>query len=132
MPQVALVAPAAIIFVICILFVPGRTAGQTLTRSDVIRRKLWEIYAGITGLALSIVLAFFITQGLKNIFGKPRPHLIALCKPDLANIARYIVGPATGQTFSPEWTLVDSSICTQQDRQSLNDGFRSFPSGPLK
>lgn len=66
---------------------------------------------------------------LFKIFGKPRPHLIALCKPDLANIDQYIVGPATGRNLSPEWTLVDASICLQTDKKMLNDGFRSFPSG---
>ena len=93
-----------------------------------IGRKLWEVFAGITGLALSVVLAFFITQGLKNIFGKPRPHLIALCQPDLTNIGRHVVG-GYGQDISVRWTLVDASICTQSDKSMLNDGFRSFPSG---
>lgn len=46
--------------------VPGRSARRNLTRSTVIRRKLWEVYAGLTGLAMSVVMAFFITQGLKN------------------------------------------------------------------
>lgn len=71
---------------------------------------------------------FFITQGLKNIFGKPRPHLIDLCLPDLANIKSHVVG-GYGGDISVRWTLVDSSICTQQNAAALRDGFKSFPSG---
>jgi len=125
---VALVAPAVIITIVCALFIPGSGAQRSLTRKQTIRRKLWEVYAGLTGLALSVALAFFVTQGLKNIFGKPRPHLIALCKPDLTNIAKHVVG-GEGQDISIRWTLVNSSICTQSDNLMLADGFRSFPSG---
>jgi membrane-associated phospholipid phosphatase len=108
--------------------VPGPSARRTLKRSQVIRRKLWETHSGLAGLALSVAAGFFITQGLKNLFGKPRPHLIALCQPDLADIARHVVG-GYGQDISARWTLVTSSICQQRDSALLDDGFRSFPSG---
>ena len=80
------------------------------------------------GLGLSLATAFFFTQGMKNLSGKPRPDLLARCKPDLSNIAAHVVGSyASG--FSPEWVLVSSSICQQTDKALLDDGFRSFPSG---
>lgn len=80
------------------------------------------------GLGLSFALAFVITQGIKNLIGKPRPDLLSRCQPDLSNIAAHVVG-GYGQDISPSWTLVSSSICTQTDSDTLNDGFRSFLSG---
>jgi membrane-associated phospholipid phosphatase len=82
------------------------------------------------GLGLSLALAFFFTQGMKNLFGKPRPNLLDRCQPDLspASIARNTVGGyASG--FNPEWVLVSAGICRQPDSNKLDDGFRSFPSG---
>jgi membrane-associated phospholipid phosphatase len=64
---------------------------------------------------------------MKNLFGKPRPDLIDRCKPDLENLARYIVGGIANITSNGQ--LVSADICTQQDRSKLDDGFRSYPSG---
>lgn len=125
---VALLAPAAIIVIVALTIVPGPAVRRTLRRRDVIRRSLWELQTGLAGLALAVAVAFFITQGLKNLFGKPRPHLLALCQPDVNNLANNVVG-GFGQDISARWTLVDKSICTQPDQSALNDGFRSFPSG---
>lgn len=99
-----------------------------MTKSQANRRKLWELYAGLTGLALSVALTFFVTQGLKIIYGKPRPHTLALCDPDLANIAAHIVG-GYGQDLSNRWTLVDAGICQTPNDKTLRDTFQSFPSG---
>ena len=125
---VALVAPAIIIAFICLVLIPGPSSRRSLTKSQAIRRKVWELYAGLTGLALSLALAFFVTQGLKIIYGKPRPHTLALCNPDLANIAKHIVG-GNGQDISIRWTLVNSGICRTTDPKTLKDTFQSFPSG---
>lgn len=125
---VALFAPAVIIVLISLLLVPGKLTRRSLSRGDVVRRKLWELHSGLAGLALAVALAFFVTQGLKEIFGKLRPHLLALCQPDLNNISEYVVG-GFGQDMSVRWTLVSKSICQQLDARVLNDGFRSFPSG---
>jgi membrane-associated phospholipid phosphatase len=73
-------------------------------------------------------MAFFFTQGMKNLFGKPRPDLLARCQPDVSNIAAYSVG-AYARGSSQDWVLVSSSICEQTDKDFLDDGFRSFPSG---
>jgi membrane-associated phospholipid phosphatase len=82
------------------------------------------------GLGLSLALAFMFTQGMKNLFGKPRPNLLDHCQPDLsaASIARHTVGGYSAG-FNREWILVNADICTQSDSGKLNDGFRSFPSG---
>lgn len=80
------------------------------------------------GLALSLATAFMLTQGMKLIFGKPRPDLLDRCQPDYENVQRYATG-GYGQDISPRWVLVTSKICQQTDMDILNDGFKSFPSG---
>lgn len=125
---VSLVAPAIIILLVVAIFVPGPIASRSAPKSLVLRRKLWEWNAGWMGLGLSLAIAFFITSGTKNIFGKPRPDMLARCNPDLSDIAAHVVG-GYGKDISARWTLVSSTICQTTDISSLNDGFRSFPSG---
>ena len=139
----SLFAPAAIIFLVSLVLVPGPTARRGTSKSLIWRRKLWEWnskcffpncttllieLAGWMGLCLSLATAYFITNGMKNLFGKPRPDLIARCIPDLQDISDYYVG-GYGQDISTRWTLVDYHICQQSDKSLLDDGFRSFPSG---
>lgn len=124
----ALFAPAVIIALVTLLLVPGKAARRSLSRGAIVRRKLWELHSGLTGLALSVAVAFFVTQGLKNIVGKPRPHMLALCQPNLDNISQHVVG-GYGQDISARWTLVTKSICRDPNSKDLNDAFRSFPSG---
>jgi membrane-associated phospholipid phosphatase len=101
---------------------------RQLNRSQWIRLKVWEFEKAWAGFGLTHALAFFVTQAMKNIFGKPRPNLLARCQPDLANVAEYAVG-VYSTDVAGSWTLVTSDICTTQSRRMLNDGFRSFPSG---
>lgn len=64
---------------------------------------------------------------MKNLFGKPRPDLLSRCDPDLANIAKYAVG---GYNNTAEAVyLVSHTICRNLDKSTMDDGFRSFPSG---
>lgn len=123
-----LIAPGFVIFLVCLFFVPGPKATRRTPKSLVLRRKFWEWNTGWMGLGLSLASAFLITQGLKNLLGKPRPDMLSRCNPDLANIERYYVG-GYGQTFNDRWMLVSVDICQQTDRAMLDDGFRSFPSG---
>src|ERR1700712_5541577 len=83
------------------------------------------------GLALSLALAFFFTQGMKNLFGKPRPDMLSRCIPDMSpeSIRTHTVGGGYGSIFNPEWVLVSAAICTNTDTALVDDGFRSFPSG---
>jgi membrane-associated phospholipid phosphatase len=69
-----------------------------------------------------------VTQGLKDIYGKPRPDLLARCQPDLSKLDQYAVG-GLGQQFGEAPVLVDWRICQQTDSSTLSDGFASFPSG---
>jgi diacylglycerol diphosphate phosphatase/phosphatidate phosphatase len=62
----------------------------------------------------SIFLTTFITDVIKNAVGRPRPDLISRCKP---------------LNTTPKDVLVDISVCTETDHHTLQDGWRSFPSG---
>jgi membrane-associated phospholipid phosphatase len=125
---VSLIAPAGIVFIVCLIWVPGPTAERGTPKSLIWRRKLWEWNTGWMGLALSLATAFLITQGMKNLFGKPRPDLLSRCQPDLNRIRDYTINPV-GEFFDPAWVLVTPGICQQTDNDILKDGFKSFPSG---
>lgn len=68
----------------------------------------------VLGLLIALVLTSFLTDTVKNAVGRPRPDLIARCK------------PASG---TPENTLVGVEVCTETRSHILHDGWRSFPSG---
>jgi membrane-associated phospholipid phosphatase len=123
----ALILPAIVIAIVTALFVPAFSR-SSIRDQKYWKRKLWEFNAGWMGLGLSFALAFFITTGIKNLIGKPRPDLLARCQPDLNDVAAHVVG-GYGQDISQRWTLVSSSICTTTDKKRLDEGFRSFLSG---
>lgn len=120
-------APIVIIIIIALVFVPGATVPRGTPKSLIWRRKLWELHIGLLGLGLSVIAAFFITNGMKNMFGKPRPDLLSRCQPDLANLSKYIVGGIAN--VSSNGQLVSGDICKNPDKAFLDDGFRSYPSG---
>ncbi|KAI9734001.1 MAG: hypothetical protein M1834_002658 [Cirrosporium novae-zelandiae] len=68
----------------------------------------------ILGFLISLFLTTFLTDVIKNAVGRPRPDLLARCKP----------APGT-----PAHSLVTFKICTETDSETLHDGWRSFPSG---
>jgi diacylglycerol diphosphate phosphatase/phosphatidate phosphatase len=76
--------------------------------------KSHKLHASLLGLAASVALASLITDVIKNGVGRPRPDLIARCKP---------------KHGTPQHELVDWHVCTEMDHHVLHDGFRSFPSG---
>ena len=124
----SLVAPGVIIAIVCLVFVPGPTVPKDTPKALIWRRKLWELNTGWLGLALAVVGAIFFTQGMKNLFGKPRPDLLSRCDPDLANIEKYAVG-GLGSGIPGGIYLVDWHICREPSLTKLNDGFASFFSG---
>lgn len=71
-------------------------------------------HVAILGLAIALVLTSFLTDLVKNTVGRPRPDLLARCK------------PAVG---TPINTLVTIDVCTETAHHKLHDGWRSFPSG---
>lgn len=82
--------------------------------SLIFRPGLHKAHVTILGLFISLVLSTFLTDVVKNAIGRPRPDLIARCK------------PAKG---TPEHTLITVAVCTETDHHTLHDGWRSFPSG---
>lgn len=62
----------------------------------------------------SIFLTLFITDSIKNAVGRPRPDLIARCKPAPGTLSN---------------VLVTVDVCTETNHHTLHDGWRSFPSG---
>jgi diacylglycerol diphosphate phosphatase / phosphatidate phosphatase len=78
------------------------------------RASFHKHHSTILGLAIAIILTTFLTDLVKNTVGRPRPDLLARCKPR----------PGT-----PRDRLVDISVCTETDHHTLHDGWRSFPSG---
>lgn len=63
---------------------------------------------------ISVVMTSFITDVIKNAVGRPRPDLIARCKPKVGTEAN---------------VLVTIDVCTETGHHLLHDGWRSFPSG---
>ncbi|KAK0628159.1 PAP2 superfamily-domain-containing protein [Bombardia bombarda] len=123
----SVIAPIIFVAIISLIFVPGSTVPRGTPKSLIWKRKLWELHAGLLGLALSVVAAWFITQAMKNLFGKPRPDLLSRCQPDLANLSQYIVGGIANSSSNGQ--LVSADICKNVDKETLDDGFRSYPSG---
>lgn len=73
-----------------------------------------QVHVTILGFVISLILSSFLTDVVKNTVGRPRPDLIARCKP---------------AKDAPEHALVTIDICTETDHHILHDGWRSFPSG---
>lgn len=127
---VSLVAPAVIIFLVSVIFVPGPTIQKDTPRSRTFRIKLWEWNTGWMGLALALASAFFLTESVKNLTGKPRPDFLIRCDPDLSSesLALHTVG-GVGQRIFNGLVMVSSAVCRQKNKDILDDGFKSFFSG---
>jgi membrane-associated phospholipid phosphatase len=83
------------------------------------------------GLGLALASAFMITEGLKDMSGKPRPFMLAVCDPDLSpeSISRWQVGGLGSSLNSAVPIVVDWHICRQTDTSKLRNAFASWPSG---
>lgn len=123
---VALIAPAVII---AMLNLAGVSLFHDRLQKDTWRRVLWEIHVGWLGLCAGLAATLFVTSGLKDMVGKPRPNLLARCNPNLANISGFIVGGFGDSLNSEAEALVTSAICVQADHRLLDDAFAAFPSG---
>ena len=87
---------------------------------------LWEIHAGLIGLCASLAGTLFVTSGLKDMVGKPRPNLLARCDADLSRIAGFVVGGYGTDIDSEASSLVTSGICRQPDKRFLDDSLPLF------
>lgn len=125
---IGLVIPAAIVFLVSAFIGLGpKKPQESPFRGASLKRKLWEWNAGWMGLGISLATAFIITNGTKNLVGKPRPDLLARCSPDPSRILNSTVG-GIGQQLDEGINLVSWTIC-RTPGDTLDDGFRSFPSG---
>jgi diacylglycerol diphosphate phosphatase / phosphatidate phosphatase len=93
------------------LFIP---LGFLLVYNFVAKASFHKHHSTILGLAISLILASFLTDIVKNTVGRPRPDLLARCK------------PAAGTEPN---VLVTIDVCTETGHHLLHDGWRSFPSG---
>ena len=80
----------------------------------VTRPGIHAAHVTILGLLISHALSSFLTDVVKNAVGRPRPDLIARCKPEKG---------------TPTQAMVTWDVCTETDPHTLQDGWRSFPSG---
>ncbi|KIX95397.1 uncharacterized protein Z520_08914 [Fonsecaea multimorphosa CBS 102226] len=128
---VSVIAPVVITAAISLLFVPGPTVHRSTPKALIWRRKLWEWNAAWMGLGVAVAGAFVITEGLKDLAGKPRPCLLAVCDPDLSPeaIRRHQVGGLGTSLQSATPIVVDWHICRTTDQSRLRDAFASWPSG---
>lgn len=93
------------------------------------KRRLYCLNTALLGLGLSYATALLITNGLKNLLGRPRPDLISRCNIDTDRIEEFRIGPGN--------SLLDWRVCRNRavgaahalNEGDVRDGFRSFPSG---
>lgn len=71
-------------------------------------------HVAVLGLLVGIAVTTLVTDVVKNAVGRPRPDLLARCKP---------------RAGTPAGVLVDWTVCTETGHHLLHDGWRSFPSG---
>ncbi|KAF2857218.1 PAP2-domain-containing protein [Piedraia hortae CBS 480.64] len=80
----------------------------------ILRPAVHAVHVTFLGFVSSVFLTTFITDILKNAIGRPRPDLLARCKPALG---------------TPRDALVSIAVCQETKHHLLHDGWRSFPSG---
>lgn len=80
----------------------------------VTRASLHKHHVTYLAFFISLILASFLTDVIKNAVGRPRPDLLSRCKPS-----------ADAQPN----VLVSIAVCTESRHHLLHDGWRSFPSG---
>lgn len=85
-----------------------------LIHPSTVPNRYHKAHVTVLGLLISLILTSFIADVVKNAVGRPRPDLLARCK------------PAKG---TPAHHLVTIDVCTETDHHILHDGWRSFPSG---
>ncbi|KAI1171114.1 PAP2 superfamily protein [Nemania sp. FL0916] len=97
-----------------IVYAAGVPLVLVIIYNSITRASFHKHHNAILGLAIALILTSFLTDLVKNAVGRPRPDLIARCKP--------------GSGTKPN-TLVTFEVCTQTNQHTLHDGWRSFPSG---
>ena len=128
----SVVGPGIITAVVSLVLIPGPAGSKGISSALVWRRKIWEWNTAWLGLALALASAFMTTEGLKDVAGKPRPHLLSVCDPDTSpeSIARWRVGGLGGANLNTAIPIVVTwQICRTAGSTRLKGAFESFPSG---
>lgn len=76
---------------------------------------------GPLSIGAAVAYTVFVTEIIKWTVGRPRPDWLGRCQPDTTRVQDALTGTAVA--------MFDRSICTSTDRETLDDGQRSFPSG---
>ncbi|CAK4032562.1 diacylglycerol pyrophosphate phosphatase 1 [Lecanosticta acicola] len=79
-----------------------------------LRPSVHKTHVTLLGLVISVILTLLLTDIFKDAIGRPRPDLIARCKPK----------PGT-----PKDHPITVDVCTEKRHHVLDDGWRSYPSG---
>jgi diacylglycerol diphosphate phosphatase/phosphatidate phosphatase len=108
--QLALMYTTVWLFVYA-LFIP---IGILLLLTLLIHPSPHKTHVTLLGLAIAFILTSVLTDIIKNAVGRPRPDLLARCKP---------------RKGTPGHELVTFEVCTETNPHVLHDGWRSFPSG---
>lgn len=85
-------------------------------------RSFWDVNNSVIGLLYSLITAAVFQVFLKWLIGGLRPHFLAVCKPNLPEIAAEETGNGLRQI------MYDRRICTG-DQNEIDDSLESFPSG---
>jgi diacylglycerol diphosphate phosphatase/phosphatidate phosphatase len=96
------------------IYAGGIPAIVLLLWTLILRRDLHKAHVTLLGLAITIITTCFLTDIFKDAVGRPRPDVLARCKP---------------RESSPTIGLVTIDVCTETNHHILHDGFRSWPSG---
>lgn len=73
-----------------------------------------KVHITMLGLVIAILTTTFLTDLFKDAIGRPRPDLVARCKPG---------------ADTPRNEMVTVDVCTETNHHLLHDGWRSYPSG---
>ncbi|CAI5760815.1 unnamed protein product [Candida verbasci] len=79
-------------------------------------RRLWDLFAGCLCLLGAQATQLMTVVLLKNITGLPRPDMIERCEPFFTDVI-------------PLTQLSTVEVCTQENWNLVQEGFRTFPSG---
>lgn len=95
------IIPLATTFVLCFILTTPK-------------HKIYNTYVATLGLFLSVLITSCFTDLLKNWIGRLRPDFLARCEP---------------AKDTPRDQLVSIEVCTTDNLERLEDGFRTTPSG---
>ena len=98
-------------------------------REEKLKTRLWMLNTVWLGLGVALAAAMLVTDGMKNLTGKPRPDLISRCAPVATRLAN--------ESFRVGDILFSVEVCASWDgiseaglgKKKLLDGFRSWVSG---